>query len=261
MVKNTGQVQQYYVENSHPAIIEPDEFDAVQLEIERRKNLGRPTSSASIFASRLICGDCGGRFGKKVWASYKGDKTYRKEVWQCNDKYKRLGNPGKGCQTPHITEDEIKERFLTAFNQLMHDRDGLIEDCRLAQNVLCDTAAIDTELAELFREIEVVTELSRKAIYENARTAVDQTEWAERNNAYLERHREASERVDELETAKRERIGKGKILEGFIKDIENRPLAIDDFDEKLWLAVIDQMTVDRDGSMAFRFKNGSEVTA
>ena len=169
--------------------------------------------------------------------------------------------PGKGCQTPHITEDEIKKRFLTAFNQLMHDRDGLIEDCRLAQNVLCDTAAIDTELAELFREIEVVTELSRKAIYENARTAVDQTEWAERNNAYLERHREASERVDELETAKRERIGKGKILEGFIKDIENRPLAIDDFDEKLWLAVIDQMTVDRDGSMAFRFKNGSEVTA
>ena len=261
MVKNTGQVQQYYVENSHPAIIEPDEFDAVQLEIERRKNLGKPTSSTSIFASRLICADCGGRFGKKVWASYKGDKTYRKEVWQCNDKYKRLGNPGKGCQTPHITEDEIKERFLTAFNQLMHDRDGLIEDCRLAQNVLCDTAAIDTELAELFREIEVVTELSRKAIYENARTAVDQTEWAERNNAYLERHREASERVDELETAKRERIGKGKILEGFIKDIENRPLAIDDFDEKLWLAVIDQMTVDRDGSMAFRFKNGSEVTA
>jgi len=94
MVKNEGQVQQYYVENSHPAIIEPDEFDAVQLEIERRKNLGRPTSSTSIFASRLICADCGGRFGKKVWGSYKGDKTYRKEVWQCNDKYKRLGSPG-----------------------------------------------------------------------------------------------------------------------------------------------------------------------
>lgn len=64
----------------------------------------------------------------------------------------------------------------------MHNRDGLIEDCRLAQNVLCDTTAIDTELTELFREIEVVTELSRKAIYENARSAVDQKEWTERNN-------------------------------------------------------------------------------
>lgn len=104
MVKNTGQVQQYYVENSHPAIIEPDEFDAVQLEIERRKSLGRPTSSTSIFASRLVCADCGGRFGKKVWGSYKDDKTYRKEVWQCNDKYKRLGSHcltmlNQGCQS------------------------------------------------------------------------------------------------------------------------------------------------------------------
>jgi len=58
----------------------------------------------------------------------------------------------------------------------MKSHDGLIEDCRLAQGVLCDTTAIDAELAELRSEIEVVTELSRKAIYENSRTAVNQTE-------------------------------------------------------------------------------------
>lgn len=36
---NEGEVPRYYVQNSHPAIIDPDEFDAVQVEIERRKNL------------------------------------------------------------------------------------------------------------------------------------------------------------------------------------------------------------------------------
>lgn len=46
-----------------------------------------------------------------------------------------------------------------------------------------------------------------------------------------------------------------------IKDIESRPFAIAEFDEKLWLAVIDQVTVDPDAAMTFRFKNGSEVTA
>jgi len=260
MVRNTGQVQQYYVEDSHPAIIEPDEFDAVQVEIERRRSLGRPASCTSIFAAKILCADCGGWFGKKVWGSYKGDKTYRKEVWQCNDKYKRLGKPGNGCQTPHITEDDIKARFLTAFNSLMSNHDGLIEDCRLAQGVLCDTTAIDTELSELRREIEVVTELARKVIYENARTAVNQTEWAKRNNSYLERHRKASERACELELQKRERLGKGKILEGFIRDIKSRPLAITGFDERLWLSVIDTATVGQAGMMTFRFRNGSEVT-
>ncbi|MHC1759016.1 MAG: recombinase family protein [Negativicutes bacterium] len=261
IVKNMGQVQQYYVEDSHPAIIEPDDFDAIQLEIDRRKRLGRPTSTTSIFASRLVCADCGGSFGKKVWGSYKSDKTYRKEVWRCNDKYKRLDKPGNGCQTPHITDDEIKARFLAAFNKLMSNRNGLIEDCRLVQSVLCDTAAIDAELVELHRELEVVTALSRTAVLENARTAVNQLEWSERNNACLERHHRASEREDELESTKRERFGKAKLIEVFIKDIASRPLVINEFDETLWLTVIDTTTVTQDGTMTFRFRNGSEVTA
>lgn len=38
---NVGEVPQYYVENSHPAIIEPEVFDLVQAEIKRRKTMGR----------------------------------------------------------------------------------------------------------------------------------------------------------------------------------------------------------------------------
>ena len=36
-VENNGEVPQYYVEESHPAIIEKDMWEAVQLEMERRK--------------------------------------------------------------------------------------------------------------------------------------------------------------------------------------------------------------------------------
>jgi len=35
---NIGQVPQYYVEDSHPAIIDKEMLDAVQLEMERRRN-------------------------------------------------------------------------------------------------------------------------------------------------------------------------------------------------------------------------------
>lgn len=136
----------------------------------------------------------------------------------------------------------------------------MIQDCHLAKGLLCDTTAIDIELAELQNEIEVVTELSRKAIFENARTAVNQAEWNEKNNNYLERHKKATERMDELDAAKRERIGKGKIIDGFIRDIKNCPLAISEFDEKLWLATIDHVSVCHNSNMAFMFKNGTEIT-
>jgi len=65
----------------------------------------------------------------------------------------------------------------------MNDRLRLIEDCRLVQNVLCNTSEIDAELAKVRSELEVVSELSRKAICENARTAMSQTSGANATTA------------------------------------------------------------------------------
>jgi hypothetical protein len=95
MVKNTGQVQQYYVEDSHPAIVDPDEWDVVQVEIERRKKRSSIGRCKSSFSGKIVCGECGGYFGKKVWGSYKSDKAYRKEIYQCNEKYKHKGKGDK----------------------------------------------------------------------------------------------------------------------------------------------------------------------
>ena len=51
--KNEGEVPQYYVENSHPAIIDPAEWKLVQRELERRKSIGRSYSGNSIFSCLL----------------------------------------------------------------------------------------------------------------------------------------------------------------------------------------------------------------
>ena len=249
---NEGEVPQYYVKNSHPAIIEPEEFDAVQIEIERRKKLGRPTSCHSPFSARIVCGDCGGFYGSKVWGS---NTKYRRTIWRCNEKYRGENR----CKTPHVTEDDIKQRFLEAFNTLMGDREELITDCRLAQSLLCDCSEIDAELAELGQEIEVVTELSKKAIYEHARTVVSQEEWNERNNSYLERYGKATDRVAELERLRRERQSKFLMLEGFIQGIEAGPLVLGDFDEKLWAVAVEVVRVTSTGRMAFDFKDGTEI--
>ena len=255
VVKNTGQIPKFYVEESHPHIIEPDEFDVVQAEIRRRKELGRPMSCGNIFAARIICGDCGQFYGAKTWGSYRDDKKYRRVVFICNDKYKGEHR----CETPHFTEEQIKTAFLAAFNKLMVDRDRLLEDCYLAMKTLFDTAKINAEIDELEREIEVVSQLSRSAIYENARSAINQTEWNERNQAYLERHRAATEKVSELERRRGECAAKAKTIELFINEIKRRTTALFEFDESLWMAAMENVKVGKDGGLTFRFKNGSEI--
>ena len=138
-------------------------------------------------------------------------------------------------------------------------RDELIADCRAAKNVLCDCKAIDAEIADLQREVEIITQLSRKAIYENAHSVVNQDEWNERNNGYLERHRAATARISELESTRRVRQNKARTLETFIKGFSAGKQCLTEFDEKLWAVTIDRVTVKPDGKLVFRFKNGTEV--
>jgi len=49
------------------------------------------------------------------------------------------------------------------------------------------------------------------------------------------------------------------MIDKFISGIEHRELIVAYFDDKSWVADIDQVTFRRDGAMMFRFKNGDEV--
>ena len=79
--KNNGQVAQYYVADSYPAIITPEVWEAVQLEEKRRKEFMKAhrikAFSSNIgenpFASKVICGECGEAFGRKKWRPRPGE--------------------------------------------------------------------------------------------------------------------------------------------------------------------------------------------
>ena len=124
--------------------------------IKRRKSIGRAYSGKSVFGAKIVCGDCGGFYGFKTWHST--DK-YKTVIWQCNRKFK----DNTCCKTPHITEDEIKARFLKVYNGLISDKEPFIKACKLTRDVLTDTKEIDSEISELLRELEVVTELIKNS--------------------------------------------------------------------------------------------------
>ncbi|HPF88720.1 MAG TPA: recombinase family protein, partial [Candidatus Limiplasma sp.] len=161
------------------------------------------------------------------------------------------------CGTPHLTEDQIKGGFISAFNRLMDDRDRILEDCRMAQSMLCDTKKIDAELAQLRQEVEVVAELSRKEIHRSAHNLECQE--ASESQVYLERYEQARGRIEALEQEKLERTAKKKAIGRFIRSINGTAMLITEFDETLWTAVVDSITITIDGEMIFRFKNGLKI--
>ena len=51
---NEGELMQYYIPESHEAIIPPDEFELVQAEYTRRKRIGRAYNSKSILPNWYV---------------------------------------------------------------------------------------------------------------------------------------------------------------------------------------------------------------
>ena len=251
---NEGEVPQYYIEHSHEAIIPPEDWQLVQLEMARRKSLKRKYSGNSVFGARLVCEDCGGFFGAKTWNS---TNKYRRTIWQCNDKFKGEST----CTTPHLVEDDIKARFLTAYNSLLPSRDGILSDCRMMYDALTDTTAIDAEMDELLSEAEVITELMRKCIEENASAAQSQEEFTAKYNGYEQRYEAVRKKVEKLQVQKEERRVQADSISAFMFELHELDEPVTVFDEKLWLSVIDIVTVRHDGTLVFRFRNGMEAEA
>lgn len=109
----------YYVQDSHPAIVDEELFDLVQMELARCRALKGQHSGNGCFASRIVCGDCGHFYGSKVWHS---NDQYRKVVWRCNHKY----NGQKKCTSPHVSQETLECAFEEVMRRMIAQREYVI---------------------------------------------------------------------------------------------------------------------------------------
>ena len=160
VVKNTGQLPMYLIQNNHPAIVSREVYQAVQAEKARRSATASPstkTSStgrtcyASKFAlsERLVCGECG--------------TLYRRCTWKRNGKTRillrcvsRLDYGTKYChQSPTMDEEPLQRAILAAISSVMAPKEkinGLITDAALEETGKLPNSAMT--LGDINRKLE-----------------------------------------------------------------------------------------------------------
>ncbi len=275
-VKNQGELQQFYVKNSHEAIIDPVVFDFVQMEMKRKKK-----GSGRLFSGKVICGDCGGYYGPKVWNST--DK-YRKVIYQCNDKY---GKRHKGleeketadqeimdrdtadqekrsfCQTPHKTEEELKEAVIKKMNILFARRDRIVETFEQIHGTVFSTDSLEERRDQLETSKDKIQNSIDSLIRKNAAQALDQEEYQREYDRLFDK---LEKKMAALEIVKGEiyekRLRKMKaeeFMELLQNQIKEKAEPINEFDEELFRKTVDHLTVHRDGQIKVTFKDGTEL--
>jgi DNA invertase Pin-like site-specific DNA recombinase len=222
VVKNTGQLPMYLLENHHEGIVDKATHNAVQAEWARRNAKRTPSTKtaptgkgcyASKFAlsERLICGECGSYYRRCTW-SKKGKKRI---VWRC---VSRLDYGTKYCHdSPTLDESVIQRAILIALNSAMGRKDELVHHITdaMAQELISipgeamSLADIERRLEEINQETHaIVVKSSRRddkyeSFTEQLKALVDESAALKERRAFIqEQQQNNTQAIQRIESAK-----------------------------------------------------------
>lgn len=118
MKKNEGELPKYYVKDGHPAIISEEAWNVVQTVWSQTKSVN---NTSHPLGDRIICYDCKGLMGRKVWHS----TTTHDIVWECNN---RKANR-TSCRHFHVYDSELNISVARAIYFLLRQYKDIFDDC------------------------------------------------------------------------------------------------------------------------------------
>ena len=256
--KNNGELPMYYVENSHPAIIERRIFDRVQEEMARRagkkkvKQTGTKTelgrySGKYALTELLYCGECGTPYRRCTW-SRDGKK---KIVWRC---VSRLDYGKKYCKnSPSVEESRLHNAIAAAITKKANSEE--INIGGIMNHIESFGSQRDTDgIIQRQRRIAEI----EKVIDDLARLNSDEAQSGELDYKFSELYAELYSVKDELE----EMQSGASALDGdmlnemreVVTGLKNHPV---EYDDKVVRQLIDCIKVMSADMIKICFKDGT----
>mgnify|MGYP004732720147 FL=1 len=240
---NHGELPQYYVENSNPAIISREDFAAVQALRRQRQQVWRTDRGKHRLSGLLRCPDCG-RSLRRLCCN---GTAY----WSC-----AFQNSGAStCRKVRVREEEVINAFSLLLRKLRANREHilppLIQQLTLLNEYSCGNQArlheIDKVLADRSAQKLVVTRLHTKGIL----TASDYAAQADVldgaiNHLRLERRRLLAEAEND----------------GQLDDLRilNQLLETGEDDDGILEQIVTEIAAVRNEELRFKLLGGLELT-
>ncbi|MGF7186609.1 hypothetical protein GGQ84_002733 [Desulfitispora alkaliphila] len=172
-VPNKDLQPQYYVKNTHPAIISEEDFNAVQQELKRRNKMLRDPdnkyrqtySGKAPFSNKFFCGECGRPVIRRRLTSKRNNEQFHFSAWQCRVASGREPD-FKECRSRYSWETNIEKAFMEVLYEMKETKETVISDAKKAIQACSLTEAEQTRLAELDKQLEAInnriSELSKR---------------------------------------------------------------------------------------------------
>lgn len=264
VVRNTGQLPMYLIENHHEGIVDRKTFDAVQAEMARR-NAGKSpskkhaptglTSYASKYtlSERLVCGECGTLYRRCTWAK-NGKKRI---VWRC---VSRLDYGTKYCHdSPTMDEGRLQSAILAAINSTMSQKEALIQQILGAMELeLLPCSEGDFSMADIDHRLNEL-EIQFQTLLQKAAEGGRYEEYTEAFKAIADETSSLKEKRAQLEKARQNCVVENQRLENAAQVMKHTTANIQQWDEILIRQLVETVTVVSAEEIIVTLKGGTEI--
>lgn len=274
--KNRGQLPQYFVENTHEAIIPMEMFKRVEAEMKRRREagaIGNPAIATTEMTSKIRCVHCGRSFHKCRRKTVNRGSVF----WQCATRKAAQGNP---CHTGDLNDIALKELICKVLGIDEYDPDAFaqhidhIDVIRKEKLIfhLADGNVVETQYPKLNRKEyftdEIRANLSKqrrdKHRYHRKNSVTPFTgiiECAKCANSFnaLTRVLKTGEKIAYLSCrTNRSECPHNSIQDVTLKALVCEVLKLDEFDEQVMDEQIKRIYI-ADSKATFKLKDGREI--
>ena len=180
------------------------------------------------------------------------NSKYRCVKYQCNGKYKGEHR----CETPTLTEKDIKKRFLIAMNRLIQNKEEITENLLMAKQLVADFEKLDDKIQKEQAEIEIVSELVNHCIEVKSKE-----ECKIKYEEYEKRYNNTFSKIEKLKETRAKKKTKADRIDVLIQKLNSSEQVFDVFDESLWILMVEKVIAYNDGRLVFRLYSGLEIEA
>ncbi len=246
---NRGEVDKYYIEGTHEAIMDKELFYAVQEMLRRNaeKHAQKAEPRQYNLSGKIFCSSCGWAYKHKV----QNEIIY----WVCT----KDGTAGQRCDTKPISEEVFCKTFVNFYNRLrLHEnmffRSVVTKLTEIKKVITCTDSKIgdiDRRIGELVQQHTIYQSLCEQKLMD----AVTYEESIAKTDKQLARLRDQRKKLlceDEDER------GVDQIRQ-LRNKLESAPKAILVFDQNLFDTLVERVTVEANDTLTFTLKSGMRL--
>lgn len=263
IVKNVGQMAQYYMPDHHEAIVSREQYNAVKAEMARRSALRSPSKEAvtgrSCYTSkyalsdRLFCGECGTLYRRKT-RNVKGNIYHE---WRC---ISRLEYGKKYChESPTLWEIPLQNAILAAINSAMSVKTALVDQIKNVVSLeLLPVQGQTMSLVDIERRLAQLDEQFQRLLAE----AIDAENKEACNAQFAEILAEQTALKKQKETILQGSADADRVstrMKQAEQAIENTAQTITEWNENAVRQIVERVTVLSADEILVRIKSGAEI--